>query len=76
MYEQIMCKVSTYKKCMIKMKISAKHYYVNFNRTLYMELQYVPSMYPVYTSIAKAGRGVVSWKGFKSLSSKVINRIL
>lgn len=36
-----------------------------------MELQYVPSMYPVYTSIAKAGRGVVSWKGFKSLSSKV-----
>lgn len=66
-----MCKVSTYKKCMIKMKISAKHYYVNFNRTLYMELQYVPSIYPVYTSIAKAGRGVVSWKGFKSLSSKV-----
>lgn len=68
MYEQIMCKVSTYKKCMIKMKISAKHYYVNFNRTLYMELQYVssmypvytqyvPSIYPVYTSIAKAGRG-------------------
>lgn len=41
-----------------------------------MELQYVPSIYPVYTSIAKAGRGVVSWKGFKSLSSKVINRIL
>lgn len=47
-----MCKVSTYKKCMIKMKISAKHYYVN--RTLYMELQYVPS---IYYSKAKAGRG-------------------